>query len=635
MAILKHIPVKNRFYSQAVEYLTCRFDEYTNKPLLDEQGRITERYSYLIEGVNCDTDTFCVECIETNRYYGKNNAVNDVKAHHYIISFDPADEISMEEALVFGKKWLSVFAPGHQAVVAVHPDGHNGSKNMHVHVVFNSVRKYTGIKSEWHYKPCEYKQGCKHRSTGRMMHHAKKWVMEECIKRGLEQVNLLAKKHTDNYWVERRLVANNSRDGIGATSNREIIRNTIDRVIPSVETLEQLVKFLTEVYGWKVRITNKTITFTMPDMKQGIRGSKLGEGYGKAELIERIDESIRCRTEEKARVEAEARKVAEAKRKAEEAARAKAEAEAMAEKAAEENRRAELLEKKKKLAQNRNDIKNSYFNELANAKEWNAEYSDYLLYQVHSDYVTMSVEELSEPVLTREEFEEGQKLQLQETIKQEAKELWEYTLDNVNGNAHRWKWDYMNYLEDICYRDVNGLTLQEVKMPILSLEEFTVLKEAEEKENSVEIIDMAAEVTDKNVVELNHSVESVDVNDFVETDIPLEKDNPTETVSVVEEVSKEPQTIEELAHNIADTIRKYYGSYGNLTPENKAKLFKFVDDDLKRNFELHRLVLEKLAVKMTVSDAADDFMAIDEATDRMRDDTGRGYGNKSRDGRTR
>ena len=30
MAIIKHISVKNRFYSDAVEYLTCKFDEYTN-----------------------------------------------------------------------------------------------------------------------------------------------------------------------------------------------------------------------------------------------------------------------------------------------------------------------------------------------------------------------------------------------------------------------------------------------------------------------------------------------------------------------------------------------------------------------------------------------------------------------------
>ena len=83
MAILKHISVKNRFYSDAVEYLTCQFDEYTNMPILDEKGRIMERENYLIAGVNCDVDSFGAECIETNRSYGKNNSVKDVKAHHY------------------------------------------------------------------------------------------------------------------------------------------------------------------------------------------------------------------------------------------------------------------------------------------------------------------------------------------------------------------------------------------------------------------------------------------------------------------------------------------------------------------------------------------------------------------------
>ena len=112
----------------------------------------------------------------------------------------------------FGKQWLSVFAPGHQAVLAVHPDGHNGSQNMHVHIVINSVRKYEGRKEKWHDKPCEWKQGCKHKSTGKMMHNAKKWVMESCIRHGFEQVDLLTKKHRDNYWVEKRLMNKNASD---------------------------------------------------------------------------------------------------------------------------------------------------------------------------------------------------------------------------------------------------------------------------------------------------------------------------------------------------------------------------------------------------------------------------------------
>ena len=288
MAILKHISVKNRFYSDAVEYLTCQFDEYTNKPILDGKGRIMERENYLIDGVNCDVDSFGAECIETNRFYGKNNSVNDVKAHHYIISFEPEDDITMEQAMEFGKKWLAEFAPGHQAVVAVHPDGHNNSRNMHIHMVINSVRKFPGRKSIWHDKPCEWKQCCKHKSTGKMMYHAKKWVMDKCIRLGLGQADLLARKHKDNYWVEKRLMDKNASDGVGVTSDRELIRNTIDKILPTVNSFEQLIEYLRAIYHWTIRVTNKTVTFAMPDMKKGIRGNKLGEGYGKAELADRI-----------------------------------------------------------------------------------------------------------------------------------------------------------------------------------------------------------------------------------------------------------------------------------------------------------------------------------------------------------
>ena len=395
MAIIKHIPIKNRYYSSAVEYLTCQFDEYTNEPILDEKGRIVEREEYLIEGVNCEVDTFGAECIETNRFYAKNNAVKDVKAHHYIISFDPTDNITMAEALAFGKEWLFVFAPGHQAVIAAHPDGHHSSKNMHVHIVFNSVRKYAGVQEKWHYKPCEWKQGCKHRSTGRMMHHAKKWVMRRCLIQGYEQVDLLTKKHRDDYWVEKRLMQANAKDGIGVTSNKEMIRNTIDKLIPAVKSFEQLVEYLTGIYGWYIRVTDKTVTFTMPDMKRGIRGNKLGDGYGKAELIERIDVAVKEKDAVEAKriaeenERAEAKRIAEAKAKEEAEAREKARLEAerkVAAEKAEQRRKEELSQKKRKLAFERNNIQFEYFMANADSDDWNSDYSNYLILEKISDY---------------------------------------------------------------------------------------------------------------------------------------------------------------------------------------------------------------------------------------------------------
>lgn len=527
MAILKHISVKNRFYSSAVEYLTCQFDEYTNKPVLDEKGRIQERENYLIAGVNCDVDSFGAECIEVNRLYGKNNSVKDVKAHHYIISFEPNDPITMEQALEFGKQWLDAFAPGHQAVVAVHLDGHNGSQNMHIHMVINSVRKYVGKQSRWHDKPCEWKQGCKHKSTGKMMFHAKKWVMEKCIRLGFGQVDLLAKKHTDNYWVEKRMMNQNAKDGVGVTSNRELIRDTIDKLLPFMDSFEQLVECLQFMYNWKIRVTNKTVTFSTPDMKQGIRGNKLGEGYGKAELVERIAKIVAERNAEK-----------EARRIAEEEARMRAEAFACEEAARkekqlqEERKQRELLARKRKLAFNRNSIQQDYCRKELEREDWNRDYVDYLESQFinMNDAANFTEEELTAPIMTREEFERQQAAELYKEKATKARGLWDDALKGLSGTTHKWKWEYMDYLEDIKYQDTADVTLEMAKGEIMSYEEFAELKETEKEipEQESEVVEISIDTMD--------DVQAAVISEEVETEIPEIKETVSKEADAVSEV---------------------------------------------------------------------------------------------------
>lgn len=625
MAILKHIPIKNRYYSSAVEYLTCQFDEYTNEPILDEKGRIMEREEYLIEGVNCEVDTFGAECIETNRFYGKNNAVKDVKAHHYIISFDPTDNITMEEALAFGKEWLSVFAPGHQAVIAAHPDGHHGSKNMHVHIVFNSVRKYAGVQEKWHYKPCEWKQGCKHRSTGRMMHNAKKWVMRRCLIQGYEQVDLLTKKHRDDYWVEKRLMQSNAKDGIGVTSNKEMIRNTIDKLIPAVKSFEQLVEYLTGIYGWNIRVTDKTVTFTMPDMKRGIRGNKLGDRYGKAELIERIDVAVK----EKAALEAkriaeeneraEAKRIAEAKAKAEaearEKARLEAERKAAAEKA-EQRRKEELSQQKRKLAFERNSIQHNYFMENANSDDWNSDYAKYLMAENITDYNSKTLEELSVSILTKEEFEQKQIEKMQEEISEKARELWNDALSNIDGTVYSNKWEYLDYLEEIRFRRVSTLTLQQVKEPILSFVEFNEMKERENVMH-VESVESVQNVVVDEETEETIAVQPMSTEELEIQEISRSK-SIVEAVAHVEPVIERPLTIEERARVISSEIRKNYGRYDKVPVKVKAELFQFFIDDLQTDMKLHSLVLKELNVKMYSSELYDDYMSVVDVTDKKK-----------------
>lgn len=293
MAIIKHIPVKNRYYSAAVEYLTCKFDEHTMKPLVDAKGRMIMRDNFLIEGINCEVDTFGAECIEVNRYYGKNNAIEDVKAHHYIISFAPEDNITMQEAMDFGKQYVEKFLPGHQAILAVHPDGHNGTGNVHVHIVINSVRKYEGKKERWQDKPCEYRQGCKHKSTGKFMRAAKRWVMRECMLKGYNQVNLLACSDGNDYWVEKR----GKEAEPDFKTDKDMIRERLDALIQHAESLDHMIYYLEHVEDWQIRETNKTISFRMPHMKNSIRGKSLGESYDKAALEKRIAEALTVKEE--------------------------------------------------------------------------------------------------------------------------------------------------------------------------------------------------------------------------------------------------------------------------------------------------------------------------------------------------
>lgn len=340
------------------------------------------------------------------------------------------------------------------------------------------------MKEKWHYKPCEWKQGCKHRSTGRMMHNAKKWVMRRCLIRGYEQVDLLTKKHRDDYWVEKRLMESNAKDGIGATSNKEIIRNTIDKFISAVKSFEQLVECLTNIYGWNIRVTDKTVTFTMPDMKRGIRGNKLGDGYEKSELIERIDIAVKEKAaidakriaEENAR--AEAVRIAKAEAEAREKVRIEAERKAVAEKA-EQRRKEELSQKKRKLAFERNNIQFEYFMANADSDDWNSDYSNYLISEKITDYDSKTLEELSVPILTKEEFEQKQIEKMQEAISEKARELWNDALNNIDGSVYFNKWKYLDYLEEIRYRKVSTLTLQQVKEPILFFWEFNEMMERE------------------------------------------------------------------------------------------------------------------------------------------------------------
>lgn len=153
MAVLKHIKSRNADYSKAIEYLLFQHNEDTGKPILDEQGRLLMREEYYIDGLNCDPMSFDTECEQLNAAFHKNQKWNEIKSHHYVISFDPKDK---DECNLTGKRaqalcleFAKKYFPGYQALVVTHTDGHSGSGNIHTHIVINSLRKETVEREDY------------------------------------------------------------------------------------------------------------------------------------------------------------------------------------------------------------------------------------------------------------------------------------------------------------------------------------------------------------------------------------------------------------------------------------------------------------------------------------------------------
>ena len=144
MAIVKHIKSRNANYSAAINYLLFEHDEKTGKKIVDESGRSILRKEFYMDGLNCDPMSFDKECELTNAHFHKNKKREDIKSHHYIISYDPADVtengLTGERAQAISLELAKQMFPGYQALVVTHTNGHNESGNIHTHKEFDELR---------------------------------------------------------------------------------------------------------------------------------------------------------------------------------------------------------------------------------------------------------------------------------------------------------------------------------------------------------------------------------------------------------------------------------------------------------------------------------------------------------------
>lgn len=323
MAVIKHIASKNADYRESERYLIFQHNEYTQKPILDDEGHMILRDEYYLDGLNCDPFTFASECQELNSYYHKNKNFNEIKSHHYIISFDPKDReecgLTGERAQQLGLTFAKKNFPGHQALVCTHTDGHNESGNIHVHIVINSLRKYDVPQEPYMEFDCESKAGYKHHLSTAYLTHLKQDIMDMCQKEGLHQVDLLSpaeRKITEKeYWAQRRgqekldkLNQKMLEDGITPKETRyqtekQFLRDAIDDAASTAKSPEEFAQILDKKYHIIFKISRNRYSYLHPGRKKYITGRNLGTRYEEDFLLQTFKENVKSLSDRKMKIE--------------------------------------------------------------------------------------------------------------------------------------------------------------------------------------------------------------------------------------------------------------------------------------------------------------------------------------------
>ena len=183
-----------------------------------------------------------------------------VKAIHYIQSFPPDESISPELAHKIAKAFLrKAFGDDVQAVIATHVD----KDHLHSHIIINSY----SLSGKKYYANRESLKRIREISDG------------VCLAFGIKPSPNLKGKHTTishSEWEHKKK----------GTSWKEQIRQSIDELIGSVNSLDELLQTLEE-RGYEIK-KGKYISIKAPGQERFVRTKTLGEEYTEDSLNIRI-----------------------------------------------------------------------------------------------------------------------------------------------------------------------------------------------------------------------------------------------------------------------------------------------------------------------------------------------------------
>ena len=183
-----------------------------------------------------------------------------VKAIHYIQSFSPDDDVTPELAHKIAKAFLrKAFGDDVQAVIATHVD----KDHLHSHIIINSYSL----------------SGKKYYANRKSLKRIREISDGVCLAFGLKpNPNLTGKGRSINHkeWEHRK----------NGTSWKQKIRDEIDKLIPTVNSLDELIQELEE-REYEIK-RGKYISIKAPGQEHFVRTKTLGDEYTEDSLNIRI-----------------------------------------------------------------------------------------------------------------------------------------------------------------------------------------------------------------------------------------------------------------------------------------------------------------------------------------------------------
>ena len=242
-----------------------------------------------------------VLCYELISMVTEKNNMHDVDTSMF---FKSVSYTHLAQSL--GEEFCKEHFPGHQAIVCTHPDGHNHSGNIHVHIVINSLRIEAVPLLPYMDRPADTKCGMKHRCTDAAMEYFKSEVMEMCHRENLYQIDLLhgsKNRVTEReYWAQKKgqLALDKANapmiaDGITPRQTkfetdkaklRQTIRNTLDRA----STFDEFSALLLQS-GISVKESRGRLSYLTPDRTKPITARKLGDDFDRTAVLALLEQN--------------------------------------------------------------------------------------------------------------------------------------------------------------------------------------------------------------------------------------------------------------------------------------------------------------------------------------------------------